>query len=129
MVERVLDSVAPQPTAHPGVTGFYAAGTVVLPTLAQVKHEAFTEEREWRLITTSETPGTWPFGAARGGGCRTDRSAFRLKPYGRWSSDPVQTPTCESTDCESSFGRRGTSTSRSRLRTRLSEGELNWTSG
>ena len=53
MVKTVLDAVAPRPTGHPGVTGFWAAGTVVLPTLAQVKHEAFAEEREWRLITTS----------------------------------------------------------------------------
>ncbi len=54
MVETVLSSVAPFPTGHPGATGFGRAASVVLPALARVKHQAFAEEREWRLITTSQ---------------------------------------------------------------------------
>ena len=54
MIESVLASVAPQPAGHPSVLGYHRAATVVLPALAKVKHQAFVEEQEWRLIATSD---------------------------------------------------------------------------
>ena len=50
MIEKVLANVAPAPTGHPGVAGFYRTRDVAFPALAEIKHEAFAEEREWRLI-------------------------------------------------------------------------------
>jgi hypothetical protein len=44
----VLRDIAPEPVGHPGVAGFYQARSVVLPALAEIKHDAFEEEREWR---------------------------------------------------------------------------------
>jgi len=52
-VSTVLRDVAPEPVGHPGVTGFYRARSLVLPALAEIKHEAFAEEREWRLIAVA----------------------------------------------------------------------------
>jgi hypothetical protein len=52
-VADVLSAVAPEPVGHPGVMGFYRAQTLVIPTLAGIKHGAFSEEREWRLIVVS----------------------------------------------------------------------------
>jgi hypothetical protein len=52
-VTSVLGTVAPEPTAHPGVVGFHRAQSVVLPALAGIKHAAFLEEREWRLVVVS----------------------------------------------------------------------------
>jgi Protein of unknown function (DUF2971) len=49
-IATVLREVAPEPVGFPGVQGFHKARTVVIPELAEVKHPAFSEEREWRLI-------------------------------------------------------------------------------
>jgi hypothetical protein len=40
---------------HPGVKGYFRAKTIVLPALAGIKHEAFSEEKEWRLIGRGST--------------------------------------------------------------------------
>lgn len=50
LVKRVVADVAPHPTGHPGVTGFFKAKSVVIPALATIKHDSFVEEKEWRLI-------------------------------------------------------------------------------
>jgi hypothetical protein len=50
-VTSVLQTVAPEPTGHPGVLGFHRAQSVV--ALARIKHAAFSEEREWRLVVVS----------------------------------------------------------------------------
>lgn len=55
MVSSVIGKIAPRPQAHSGVHGHYQAGTVVIPALARIKHEAFREEREWRLLTAPES--------------------------------------------------------------------------
>jgi hypothetical protein len=52
-VTSVLQTVAPEPTGHPGVLGFHRAQSVVLPALTGIKHAAFSEEREWRLVVVS----------------------------------------------------------------------------
>jgi hypothetical protein len=49
-MDEVVNRIAPQPRAHPGVTGFHRAKAVALPALAGIKHAAFSEEAEWRLI-------------------------------------------------------------------------------
>jgi len=50
MVDRLLKLIAPRPSAHPGVDGWTAAVLLAVPALAAIKHEAFAEEREWRLL-------------------------------------------------------------------------------
>jgi DUF2971 family protein len=50
LVKQVVQDVAPFPTGHPGVSGFFRAKSVVIPALATIKHESFLEEREWRVI-------------------------------------------------------------------------------
>lgn len=40
------------PTNHPGMRGMDLARRVILKLLAEHKHEAFEEEREWRLIAS-----------------------------------------------------------------------------
>jgi hypothetical protein len=38
------------PTAHPGTHGFFDAVNYCMPRLALVKHDAFAQEKEWRLV-------------------------------------------------------------------------------
>lgn len=49
-VRHVVETVAPNPVGHPGTKGWMQAQRVVLPELATIKHAAFEEEREWRLL-------------------------------------------------------------------------------
>lgn len=49
VVRRVVETVAPHPVGHPGSKG-WAQALVVLPELATIKHAAFEEECEWRLL-------------------------------------------------------------------------------
>ena len=49
----MLEAVAPHPTAHPGVQGNVQLMSLVLPTVAAIKHPTFAEEQEWRLLSTS----------------------------------------------------------------------------
>lgn len=39
-----------RPTGHPGTGGFFDAVNFCMPRLAFVKHAAFAQEREWRLV-------------------------------------------------------------------------------
>jgi hypothetical protein len=50
MVDRMLRDLAPVAAGHPGAAGWSAGAWRAVPALASVKHEAFSEEREWRLI-------------------------------------------------------------------------------
>jgi Protein of unknown function (DUF2971) len=64
LIDDVLGELTPsRPTGHPGVKGLYLGQTLVMPALATVKHDAFAEEKEWRLIVVSAE--------------RTERVAFR----------------------------------------------------
>lgn len=53
-VGSVLRTIAPQPVGSPGSKGYARAQTVVLPALAGIKHAAFSEEREWRLVVVTD---------------------------------------------------------------------------
>lgn len=66
MIQTVLGNVAPHASGHPGSKGYFQAAQVVLPALAQVKHPAFAEEREWRLITTSDAVAEFSFRGSGG---------------------------------------------------------------
>ena len=50
MIQQVLRDIAPKPVGSPGVGGWVRAQSLVLPALAKIKHEAFSEEKEWRLM-------------------------------------------------------------------------------
>lgn len=54
VVGTVLRTIAPQPVGSPGVMGYARAQSVVLPALAGIKHTAFSEEREWRLVVVTD---------------------------------------------------------------------------
>lgn len=66
MVADVVARTAPHPTGHPGVHGFLGRGLVALPGLASVKHPAFQEEREWRLVAVSDAAVETQFRPGRG---------------------------------------------------------------
>jgi Protein of unknown function (DUF2971) len=51
MIEQVFQEIAPTHTGHPGATGYGRVQTVIMPALAKIKDDAFSEEKEWRLIT------------------------------------------------------------------------------
>jgi hypothetical protein len=53
MIDHVVREIAPRPTGHPGVQGWTQAVTLALPALAGIKHSAFAEEQEWRLLVSS----------------------------------------------------------------------------
>jgi hypothetical protein len=53
-VAQVLRTIAPDPVGHPGTQGYVRAQTIVLPALAGIKHPAFREEREWRLVLVTD---------------------------------------------------------------------------
>jgi hypothetical protein len=57
MISKVVSTIAPDPVGHPGSRGYGQAGKVVLPELSSVKHEAFSEEREWRLLAVTDQHG------------------------------------------------------------------------
>jgi hypothetical protein len=51
------DYDADKPFAHASADGYFAAQRRLLPALAGIKDEAFSEEREWRLIAIANTKG------------------------------------------------------------------------
>lgn len=53
VVADVLSRIAQEPTDHPGAEGHYRSKTVLLPSLATIKHGSFREEQEWRLIISA----------------------------------------------------------------------------
>ncbi|MBI1376851.1 MAG: DUF2971 domain-containing protein [Frankiales bacterium] len=56
-VSRVEAEVGERATGHPGVTGFDESARYVIPVLASIKHAAFAEEREWRVVVSSDRVG------------------------------------------------------------------------
>lgn len=60
-IEKMIEGVARNPTAHPGVQGDHQTRTTVLPTLATIKHPSFREEQEWRLLATGYGDTTTSF--------------------------------------------------------------------
>jgi hypothetical protein len=66
--------------SHPGSAGFTDAVNVILPRLARVKHRAFEEEKEWRLIVSR-----YGFGPAKK---LYLRESGRLVPYLKLKFDP-----------------------------------------
>lgn len=53
VIDHVVREIAPRPSGHPGVQGWTQAVTLALPALASIKHSAFAEEKEWRLLVSS----------------------------------------------------------------------------
>jgi hypothetical protein len=60
MIDQVLKQMAQRPSGHPGTAGWTEAVSLAVPALASIKHEAFAEEREWRLLMAQV--GTRPTG-------------------------------------------------------------------
>jgi Protein of unknown function (DUF2971) len=54
VAELLTRDLASDPSNHPGVEGFHRARHSVLPALAGIKHDAFEEEKEWRLVVVAE---------------------------------------------------------------------------
>lgn len=52
--QRAAQMTAPNPVSHPGVYGDYMAHVVCRRELARIKHPAFAEEKEWRLIVDQD---------------------------------------------------------------------------
>jgi hypothetical protein len=67
-------------TAHPGVAGYYGALMYCMPRLAAVKHGAFEQEVEWRLIL--------PYDGLSGHRPVEVRTSPRLIPYVEMPFDP-----------------------------------------
>ena len=53
-IAKVLRSIAPRPVGHPAASGYARAQQIVLPALAGIKHPAFKEEHEWRLVVVTD---------------------------------------------------------------------------
>jgi hypothetical protein len=53
-ISEVLATIAPHGVGHPGVQGYIREQTILLPSLAGIKHPAFSEEKEWRLVLVSD---------------------------------------------------------------------------
>jgi hypothetical protein len=68
MIEAVLQTIAPQPVGHPGSRGSMQAVSLAVPALASIKHNAFAEEKEWRLYVGGMTAGL--------------KESFRIGSYG-----------------------------------------------
>ncbi len=56
LISETLDNVGHSQSAHTGVEAHYEVMWQIGPMLAQIKHPAFREEREWRLVLVPE-PG------------------------------------------------------------------------
>jgi hypothetical protein len=67
VIDRILAEVAPEPRAHPGAQGGWFGAWRAIPALAGIKHEAFAEEQEWRLLAL---------------GASAERTKFRAGAYG-----------------------------------------------
>jgi hypothetical protein len=57
VIDDAMHKIAPEPTGHPGVHGYYEVRWNALPALATIKHPSFTEEQEWRLLVAGEGEG------------------------------------------------------------------------
>ncbi len=57
--DEILDYLRNRPPrGHPGTHGYYDAVNFCMPLLATVKHDAFKQEEEWRLILSRYGVGT-----------------------------------------------------------------------
>ena len=56
VMQAMIDSLAQNPTLHPGPKGVQEFRDEVLRRLAVIKNPAFSEEREWRLLAGGEMP-------------------------------------------------------------------------
>lgn len=60
-VDQIMKGIIGRPTSHPGTLGDHIGRDEILPMLAEFKHPAFAEEREWRLVATDRYGATVPF--------------------------------------------------------------------
>jgi hypothetical protein len=67
VIDQIVAEIAPEPKAHSGTEGWHYAMWKIVPALAGIKHGAFAEEREWRLIALADT---------------SKDANFRVGPYG-----------------------------------------------
>jgi len=57
--DEILEYLQTRPSrGHPGTHGYYDAVNFCMPRLATVKHDAFKQEEEWRLIVSKYGVGT-----------------------------------------------------------------------
>jgi hypothetical protein len=93
-VTKVLRDVAPQPVGFPGVRGYDRTQSVVLPTLAGIKDNAFSEEQEWRLVlvTDQHSPSfrTGPLGVTPCISLRYPREAIAEVVVGPGPEQPLR---------------------------------------
>ncbi|WP_308465323.1 DUF2971 domain-containing protein [Rathayibacter soli] len=54
-IQDAIDQLAPYPSGHPGVHADVQFGQHVLPVLAKIKDPGFREEKEWRLLLTTDS--------------------------------------------------------------------------
>jgi hypothetical protein len=67
VIDQIVADIAPKLKAHSATEGWYYAMWNIVPALARIKHGAFAEEREWRLIALDDT---------------SKAANFRAGPYG-----------------------------------------------
>jgi hypothetical protein len=67
VIDQIVADIAPHPKAHPGSEGWYYAMWNIVLALAGIKHGAFAEEREWRLVALNDS---------------SKGTTFRVGPYG-----------------------------------------------
>lgn len=53
-IQAAVDRLATYPSGHPGVHAWSQFGQIVLPVLAKIKDPGFEEEKEWRLLLTTD---------------------------------------------------------------------------
>jgi len=53
-IQAAVDRIATDPSGHPGVQAWSQFGQIVLPVLAKIKDPGFKEEKEWRLLLTTD---------------------------------------------------------------------------
>ncbi len=83
-VARVVTVIAPEGAGHPNNTGWVRANTIAKPALASIKHNAFAEEKEWRLISAGTGEQKVHFRAGSFG-----LIPYRLLPFDRAAIEEV----------------------------------------
>jgi hypothetical protein len=60
LIDHILREIAPVAgVGHPGTRGWVEANRLAKPALAEIKHDAFREEQEWRLIKVDTGRDAW----------------------------------------------------------------------
>ena len=77
--DEINSQIAQQPHGHSSEVAFVQFLGRVLPGLARIKHAAFEEEKEWRIVAIADT--------------LSDQIAFRPGPYGLLPYYKLQLPT------------------------------------